>query len=257
MSAEVTTREPGPGQAPLDLDGLNERFEGATAEALIRWAGARFGAGLALACSLGSEDVVLVDLVAEHAPETTVFTLDTGRLHQETYEVLDRLRGRYPQLRFEVYFPSGEAVEALLRQKGPQSFRQSVDDRRECCEIRKIEPLRRALRGRQAWLTGLRREQNVTRLGQRKIERDLLNGGIFKLSPLADWSHEDVWRAIRATEIPYNALHDQGFPSIGCAPCTRAVRPGEDERAGRWWWETPESKECGLHKRGDDDRQEK
>jgi phosphoadenosine phosphosulfate reductase len=177
-----------------------------------------------------------------------VFALDTGRLHPETYEVMEEVRRRYG-VRIESYFPERESVEALVREKGLFSFRLSVAERKECCAIRKVEPLRRALQGRAAWVTGLRREQSVTRADVEVLEMDEAHGGIAKLNPLAAWSEAQVWEYARAHRVPTNVLHARGFPSIGCAPCTRAIAPGEDPRAGRWWWEAPEHKECGLHLR--------
>ncbi|AIE84332.1 phosphoadenylyl-sulfate reductase [Fimbriimonas ginsengisoli] len=228
------------------LEELQSRLNDASAEEILRWAGERFGAGVAFASSFGAEDVVLIDLIAKVAPAIPIFVLDTGRLHQETYDVMERSRERYG-IEFETYSPQTEEIQNLLRNRGPNSFYRSIDDRKLCCEIRKVEPLRRALSGRQAWITGLRRAQAVTRATLPKVEIDATHGGIFKLNPLADWSEEQVWAYIRANDVPYNALHDRGFPSIGCAPCTRAIAPGEDVRAGRWWWEAAEHKECGLH----------
>lgn len=227
---------------------LQSQLDAASAEEVVRWAAQEFGKDVAFACSFGAEDVVLVDLLARVAPQIPIFVLDTGRLHQETYDVMDRCRERYG-IEFEVYNPETQPLQALLREKGPNSFYRSIEDRKFCCGIRKVEPLRRALSTRKAWITGLRRAQAVTRARLPKIEIDESHGGIYKLNPLSDWSEAQVWETIRAREIPYNALHDQGFPSIGCAPCTRAVAAGEDLRAGRWWWEAPEHKECGLHVR--------
>lgn len=233
--------------SPPDFEAINAELAQASAQELLRWGAQQFGDKLTLACSLGAEDVVLVDLVAQHAPETTIFTLDTGRLHQETYEVLDALRTRYSQLRFKIFLPEGQAVEELVAEQGIMGMRRTIDARRQCCDIRKLRPLRRALQDAEAWITGLRREQNVTRLDTLKVERDLMHGSIAKLNPLADWTQDQVWAWIRERGLPYNQLHDRGFPSIGCAPCTRAIADGEDERAGRWWWEQASSKECGLH----------
>jgi phosphoadenosine phosphosulfate reductase len=216
------------------------------ASSVLRWAVERFGSQVTLASSFGAEDVVLIDLLAQIDPKAKIFVLDTGRLHQETYDVMEQCRQRYG-VSFDVYFPKSESVEELLSHKGPNSFYQSIENRKECCGIRKVEPLRRALDGKKAWITGLRRAQAVTRASLPKAEIDFTHGGILKLNPLAEWSEEQVWAHIRANDVPYNALHDAGFPSIGCAPCTRAIKPGEDVRAGRWWWETPEQKECGLH----------
>ncbi|MGQ9525989.1 MAG: phosphoadenylyl-sulfate reductase [Armatimonadota bacterium] len=221
-------------------------FESWPAERLVEWAVNRFGAGVALACSFGAEDVVLLDMMAKAAKSPRVFVLDTGRLHQETYDLMDRCRARY-KIEFEVYCPRTDLLEQLLRSRGPNSFYLSVDQRKECCYVRKVEPLGRALSGLDAWVTGLRKAQSVTRSSIGKVEVDAVHNGILKISPLADWTEEQVWQYIRAHQVPYNALHDRGFPSIGCVPCTRAIEPGEDIRAGRWWWESPELKECGLH----------
>lgn len=224
------------------------QLEGATPQEVLAWAAARFGDHVALACSMGAEDMVLLDILVEIRPRARVFLLDTGRLHQETYDLVERARERYG-IDFEVYFPRSEAVEGLLRVKGPNSFYQSVEERRECCHIRKVEPLSRALSGLDAWITGLRREQAVTRSEVAVVEEDAGHGGILKINPLVTWTGEQVWEYIREHNVPYHRLHDQGYPSIGCAPCTRAILPGEDVRAGRWWWENPEQKECGLHVR--------
>ena len=218
----------------------------ASAEEILAWADAEFGPGATVASSFGVEDVVLIDLASRHAPRLGVFTLDTGRLPPETYDVMEQVRRRYG-IRVETYFPDRAEVEALENEKGFFSFRRSVEERKECCAIRKLEPLARALKDKQAWVTGLRREQSVTRAGVEVAEVDLAHGGILKLNPLAGWTEAQVWRYARDRSLPVNALHERGYPSIGCAPCTRAVSPGEDVRAGRWWWESPEHKECGLH----------
>lgn len=229
---------------------LNAHYESLPPQALLQWAVEQFGERVALACSFGAEDVALVDMLAQITPRPRFFVLDTGRLHQETYNVMERCRQRY-HIEFEVYFPQTALVERLLRTKGANSFYQSIEDRKECCYIRKVEPLERALAGLQAWITGLRRQQAVTRADISKIEIDQAHGGLLKLNPLADWSEQQVWEYIRTHNVPYHPLHDQGFPSIGCVPCTRAIRLGEDLRAGRWWWEKPEHKECGLHLKPD------
>lgn len=199
----------------------------------------------AFACSLGPEDMVLVDLIASRAPQIEVFTLDTGRLPDETYALMDEVRDRY-SVPIRVYFPDRADVEAWVEQNGINGFYRSVAQRRQCCHIRKVVPLGRALRGKKAWITGLRREQAVTRQAMEEREWDALNQ-MFKFSPLLDWTEDDVWWYLRSNSVPYNALHDKGYSSIGCAPCTRAIVPGEDVRAGRWWWEEAEGKECGLH----------
>ncbi len=224
-----------------------QRFDSSDAETLLRW-GIETFPRMAFASSFGAEDVAVIDLLSRVDPEhrVTIFTLDTGRLHEETYEVMDRIREKYG-VRIISYFPARESVEKLEREKGFYSFRQSVENRKECCGIRKVEPLNRALAGQDAWITGLRREQAVTRTVLPKVEPDAAHGGMAKLNPIADWTTQRVWDTIREHQVPYNRLHDLNFPSIGCSPCTRAIRPGEDIRAGRWWWEMPEHKECGLH----------
>lgn len=228
------------------LSEAHEQLESKTAKQILAWALDRFHPRLALASSFGAEDVVLIDLLAELDSRARVFTLDTGRLPAETYALIDRIRERYG-LAIEVYVPRAEILEPLVRERGVNLFYRSVEDRKRCCEARKVEPLGRALAGLDAWITGLRREQSVTRTEVRKVEVDPGHGGILKINPLADWTWDQVWAYIRARGAPYNVLHDRGYPSIGCAPCTRAVAPGEDLRSGRWWWERPETKECGLH----------
>jgi phosphoadenosine phosphosulfate reductase len=227
------------------VEELANRFEGKDPETVIQWALEHFHPRIALASSLQAEEMVILDIAWKMNPGVRVFTLDTGRLHEETYATMERVREKYG-IPLESYFPNREAVEALEREKGFYSFRQSVEERKLCCGIRKVEPLARALQDLDAWVTGLRREQAVTRTAIQKVEYDHSHG-IIKVNPLIDWSEEQVWKYIRANDVPYNALHDLGYPSIGCAPCTRAIKPGEDIRAGRWWWEIPESKECGLH----------
>jgi phosphoadenosine phosphosulfate reductase len=199
----------------------------------------------AFATSLGAEDMVLTDLIARHAPGIEVFTLDTGRLPAETYDLLQKLADRY-DIRIRIVYPERESLEQYVATHGVNGFYRSVEARKACCEARKVEPLRRALAGKKAWITGLRRAQAVTRRDLPQREWDAANG-LEKFNPLADWSEKEVWAYIRTFEVPYNALHDRGYPSIGCAPCTRAVARGEDVRAGRWWWENPATKECGLH----------
>jgi len=230
------------------IEDLVAQFDNATPDEILRFAVREYGHAVSLACSFGAEDVVLVDKLVKIDPKARIFVLDTGRLHEETYDVMERCRVRYG-IQFEVYSPDTHRLQDLLRTKGPNPFYASIENRVECCGIRKVEPLRRALNGQSAWITGQRREQAITRFGLPKVELDLAHGGIAKLNPLADWTEEQVWEYIRTNDVPYNALHDKGYPSIGCAPCTRAIRPGEDVRAGRWWWEAPEHKECGLHAR--------
>ena len=220
----------------------------ATPEEILRAGLAAAGGPVSLACSFSVEDVVIIDMARELGLPIGVFALDTGRLHEETYEVADAITERY-RIRIDWYYPRHEAVEQLLREKGTFSFRESLDNRHECCHIRKVEPLGRAMKGLAGWITGLRREQSVTRTGLAPIEIDAANGGILKINPLLEWTEAQVWEYAKARRIPTNRLHSQGYPSIGCAPCTRPVAPGEHPRAGRWWWENPENKECGLHRR--------
>lgn len=203
---------------------------------------------ITLANSLGAEDMVLMDLVCKNQLDISIFILDTGRLHEETYDLLARAQAHYGKA-IDVYFPEAEPVEQYVKLHGINGFRESIDNRKGCCGIRKIQPLKRALSNVEAWITGLRREQSTTRAEVATLEWDEAFG-IQKINPLVDWSEDDVWAYIQANDVPYNVLHDQHFPSIGCAPCTRAIAAGEDVRAGRWWWENPEFKECGLHPAG-------
>ncbi len=198
-----------------------------------------------LATSFGAEDMVLLDLICKHAPGIEVFTLDTGRLPKETYELMQEVKTHYNK-EVQVYYPDTAEIEAFVTSNGPNAFYDSVDMRKQCCGIRKVQPLNRALADKKAWLTGMRRSQSVTRAELPVSEWDE-DHGLQKFSPLTDWSNGNVWAYIRAFEVPYNKLHDEGYASIGCAPCTRAITAGEDIRAGRWWWENPETKECGLH----------
>jgi phosphoadenosine phosphosulfate reductase len=199
----------------------------------------------ALASSLGAEDMVLTDLIFRDALRIEVFTLDTGRLHNETHALLDAIAARYGT-RLRVVFPRFDAVEDYVNNYGINAFYSSIELRKACCHIRKVEPLRRALAGKKAWITGLRRGQSAARQEVELKSYDSDNG-LIKFNPLVDWSHEEVWTYIRTHAVPYNELHDRGFPSVGCAPCTRAVAAGEDMRAGRWWWERGTTQECGLH----------
>ena len=199
-----------------------------------------------LATGFGAEGMLLIDLIARHALPIRIFTLDTGRLPEETYALIDRTRQRYG-LPIDVYAPDALLLQNFVRQHGVNPFYSSVELRKACCAVRKTEPLARALAGKGAWITGLRREQSVTRQTVAVEEFDAEHA-LPKFNPLAEWPDDDIWTYIRRHDVPYNALHDRGYPSIGCAPCTRAVLPGEDARSGRWWWEAPEHKECGLHR---------
>jgi len=206
------------------------------------------GGPVKLACSFSVEDVVVIDLIRELDLPIGIFALDTGRLNEETYEVAEAVSERYG-VPIDWYFPERAAVEKLEREKGLFSFRASLENRHECCRIRKVEPLGRALAGLAGWVTGMRREQSVTRAEIAPIEIDTAHGGILKINPLVSWTEAEVWAYAEKRRIPLNRLHKLGYPSIGCAPCTRAIKAGEHPRAGRWWWEDPENKECGLHKR--------
>jgi phosphoadenosine phosphosulfate reductase len=224
---------------------INTNLEGKSAQALLTWAVNRYQTKVALASSFGAEDVVLIDMLVKINPEARIFTIDTGRLPQETYELMDKIRERY-KIKLEVYYPDTSRVEEMVSKEGFNSFYKSLSLRQLCCRVRKVEPLNRALKNLEAWICGLRRQQSLTRREIKKVEeeRDALR---VKINPLADWTEADVWDYIKKNAVPYNSLHDKGYPSIGCAPCTRAIKPGEDIRAGRWWWETPDKKECGLH----------
>lgn len=229
-----------------DVTALEGRFRDQAPEAVLDWAVSEFGQSLTQANSLGMEDMVLTHMLVARNPRQRVFVLDTGRLNQETYDVIGEARARYG-MEFEVYFPDADRVETLVRTKGPNSFYESLENRKECCQIRKVEPLRRALSDVAAWVTGLRRAQSQDRADTPLFELDAAHGGILKLNPLVQWSESQVRQYIKDNRVPYNVLHDRGFPSIGCAPCTRAIAEGEDARAGRWWWEDSAKKECGLH----------
>lgn len=230
-----------------EIKQLNEEFADATPETILGYFLDRFGDRIALSSSLSIEDQVLTDMICKLKPGARIFTLDTGRLFPETYSLIDRTAMHYG-IRLEVFFPDRTEVEKLVAEGGINGFYESLEKRKRCCRVRKLEPLERAFRGLDAWICGLRREQSVTRSGMRAIEWDETHG-LVKINPLIGWHEEQVWEYIRRHRVPYNKLHEQGFPSIGCQPCTRAVKPGEDIRAGRWWWESPDHKECGLHLR--------
>lgn len=227
------------------LAAWRRQLEGKPPQAMLAWAVDTFPGRLVFATSLGPEDQVLTHMLATAHLPIPIFTLDTGRLFPETYSLLETTEKHYGK-RIEVFFPDQTEVEAMVHEHGVNLFRKSVELRRHCCGVRKLAPLRRALAGKAAWIVGLRRAQSLTRQELSTLQWDDANG-LVKLSPLADWSESDVWDFIRNHRIPYNPLHDQGYPSIGCACCTRAVLPGEDPRAGRWWWERAEHRECGLH----------
>jgi thioredoxin-dependent adenylylsulfate APS reductase len=222
------------------------RFEDATAEELLTWALDTFHPRMAISAAGGVDGLALVDMAWRINPDVRVFTLDTGRLPPETYALFEQVRERYGiDVEFEV--PDGNEVAKLSTTFGPNLMYRSVDLRLACCNVRKVEPLKKKLATLDAWIAGLRREQWVSRRNIAKVELDREHGNIVKLNPLADWSLDRVWDYVRTNEVPYHELFDHGYTSIGCAPCTRAVMPGEPERAGRWWWEEDTDKECGIH----------
>lgn len=224
---------------------LNEQSKELAAEDIIRLAVKEFASRLTFASSLGEEDQVITHMISLLAPQTTIFTLDTGRLFPETYDLLAKIEKRYSR-NVQIYFPDAKAVEQMVSQKGINLFYESIENRKLCCSLRKVEPLKRALKNADAWMCGLRREQSATRSDIQIFEYDAVNEKI-KINPLVNWTLAQVRDFIKVNQVDVNPLHAKGFVSIGCAPCTRAIKPGEDIRAGRWWWEQADQKECGLH----------
>lgn len=227
------------------LDSLTSLLAGKSEVESLQTLAALFPGQIVFSTSLGYEDQVITDLIAQHTIPVRIFTLDTGRMFNETYSVWKKTNDRYG-LQIETYHPRQPAVEQLMTAKGPLSMYDSVENRKECCFIRKVEPLNRALEGQKIWITGIRAEQSANRQSMPWLEWDEAHQ-LFKFHPLMDWTFEQVKDYVRHNHVPYNPLHDRGFVSIGCAPCTRAIREGEDFRAGRWWWEDNSKKECGLH----------
>lgn len=224
-----------------------EAMESWSTHEILTWAVGKYGSRLTISASFGApEGMVLVDMLHKIDPATRVFVLDTGRLHPATYDLIDRVRDRYGK-NVEVVFPNSADVEAMVREKGMNFFYESIENRKRCCKIRKVHPMRRHLAGFDAYVTGLRRDQNLNRADTKKVEIDLANGGLVKLNPLADWTHERVLDYVGEHTVPISRLHREGYPSVGCEPCTRAVGAGDDPRSGRWWWENDDTKECGLH----------
>ncbi|OLD23264.1 MAG: phosphoadenosine phosphosulfate reductase [Thaumarchaeota archaeon 13_1_40CM_2_39_13_1] len=223
---------------------LNAKLK--TPQEVLRWALDNLHPRIAVASSFGAEDVAIIDMISNINPKARVFTLDTGRLNQETYDVMDEIRSRY-DMNIEVMFPDHDEVEQMVRVNGMNLFYHSVGNRKLCCGIRKVHPLNRMLSTLDGWITGLRADQTEVRSNSNKIEIDSQHNDIIKVNPILEWSWEQTWDYIKKNNIPYNKLHDKGFPSIGCEPCTRAIKPGEPLRAGRWWWESDTEKECGLH----------
>ena len=229
-----------------EAEELSDLYQQEPAQEVVAWALDRFHPRTALSAGGGAEGMVLVDMAWRANPDVRVFTLDTGRLPQETYDLFGQVRERYG-IAVEYIFPDRGDVEDMLVKDGANLMYQSVDLRLKCCEIRKVRPMNRYLKNLDAWITGLRRDQWKTRERVKKIEIDEAHEGIVKVAPLADWTKEQVWDYIHDNDVPYHSLLDQGYTSIGCAPCTRAVTEGENDRAGRWWWETDAAKECGIH----------
>jgi phosphoadenosine phosphosulfate reductase len=229
------------------VDRLNEELKGKEPMEILMYFLQHHPGKVTLGSSLGVEDQVLTDMLSKCTGSYSIFTLDTGRLFPETYEVIEAIRSKY-QLHVKVFFPDHKKVEEMVNTKGINLFYQSIENRKQCCYVRKVEPLGRALHGNDVWVTGLRKDQSVNRFFTRLVEWDE-NYQLLKVNPLLNWTEKDVWSYIKTNEVPYNVLHDKGFPSIGCQPCTRAVKPDEDIRAGRWWWESPEHNECGLHQK--------
>ncbi len=227
------------------IEKLNSLSQGLKPEQILELAFKEFGSRIDFASSLGEEDQVLTHMISLTAPAITIFTLDTGRLFPETHELIAKTQKRYP-MPFKIYYPDTRPVEEMVHTKGINLFYESIENRKLCCGIRKVEPLKRALKDVDAWISGIRREQSVTRTDINVFEWDSTNNKI-KVNPLADWTLVQVRAYIAEHQLDINPLHEKGFVSIGCAPCTRAIKPGEDIRAGRWWWENPEQKECGLH----------
>ncbi|MDO8749925.1 MAG: phosphoadenylyl-sulfate reductase [Dehalococcoidia bacterium] len=236
--AAITTEE---------IQSISRKLEGKTPQDVLEWGLERLQPKIALSSSFGAEDVALIDMLWRIDPKARVFTLDTLRLPTETYTVMDQIRLRYG-IDLEVYYPDMNKVRPMVEEHGFNLFYKSLDMRHLCCDVRKVEPVERALKDLDGWITGLRRDQAPTRANIGKVEPDDAHPGKVKLNPLAAWTSDQVWAYIRQNQVPYNELHDKNYPSIGCDPCTRAVLQGEDPRAGRWWWELdPNSKECGLH----------
>ncbi|MBD1429977.1 MULTISPECIES: phosphoadenylyl-sulfate reductase [Sphingobacterium] len=227
------------------IDHLRASLQGLDAAQIIQYITDNYGNRAVFSTSFGIEDQVLTQLIADAGGKIDVFTLETGRLFPETYYVWNRTLERY-KLPIKAYYPQAALVEEMVTKKGPSSFYESIENRKECCFIRKIEPLKRAIQGYEIWVTGIRAEQSANREDMDFIEWDEGNQ-IIKIHPLFHWTLNDVESHLKQFNVPYNHLHDKGFPSIGCQPCTRAVAPGEDFRAGRWWWEDKSKKECGLH----------
>lgn len=229
-----------------EVEALNIKFSDSSPEKVMEWTLENLHPRVALATSFQAQGVVLIDLIMKIRKDARIFTLDTGRLNQETYDVMDAIRDKY-DTKIEVLFPDKNETEVMVMNHGINLFYKGKSNRFLCCDIRKVRPLHRYLKSFDGWITSIRKDQTDNRATASKFEIDELHGGILKVNPIVNWSSRQVWDYIKINNVPYNKLHDMGYPSIGCAPCTRAINPGEDERAGRWWWETDSDKECGLH----------
>ncbi len=246
MSAPLRRDQKSISSEVLD-DVTSGRLEVLAAPEVLEWALKTFHPRIALSASFGGpEGMVILDMMHRINPRSRVFVLDTGRLPQATYDLIDRVRDRYDK-DVEIVFPEAGAVQKLVHDHGANLFYESIERRQLCCQVRKVEPLNRKLSELDAWVSGLRRDQNVTRTETPQVEVDRVHRGMIKVNPLAGWSADDVWRYVRERGVPTNRLHAKGYPSVGCDPCSRAIKEGEDPRAGRWWWERPETKECGIH----------
>ena len=229
-----------------DVKSLNREFEQSSPEDILAWASQNLRSSVALATSFQVQGMVLVDMFAKTDPEARIFTLDTGRLHSHTYDAMEKTREKYG-INIEVLFPNRDEVEEMVTSRGVNLFYKSVENRRLCCQVRKTNPLNGFLKTLDGWITSIRADQTAQRADSSKFEIDYLHGRMLKINPILDWTADQVWDYVRKNDVPYNKLHDMGYPSIGCAPCTRAVEEGEDPRAGRWWWEQGSDKECGIH----------
>jgi phosphoadenosine phosphosulfate reductase len=227
------------------VEQLNKRLESSSSPEVLKYFIKEYRGKIAQSTSLGAEDQVLTDMICSIDNKTRIFTLDTGRLFQETYDLIEKTNNKY-NINIDIYFPDRKKVEEMVREKGINLFYRSIENRKQCCHLRKIEPLSRALKGIEVWISGIRKDQTVSRFYTNLVEWDETHK-MIKVNPLVKWTEKEVWKYIKENDVPYNKLHDKGFSSIGCQPCTRAIKPGEDFRAGRWWWEEPENRECGLH----------
>lgn len=231
----------------LEIGEIAMELDDQDPEDVIAWALEELGDRVAIVTAMQADGMVVLDMATKIKPDVRVITVDTGRLPQETYEFIEEVRGHYPQTQWDVLSPEAAEIEAMVKRRGTELFKNSVPERMLCCQIRKVRPLVKALQGVDGWFTGLRRDQWASRAAIKKVELDHDHEGIVKINALADWEGDEVWEYIHANDVPVHPLYAKGYTSFGCAPCTRAIEPGEDERAGRWWWETGAPKECGIH----------